>query len=241
VSSVTRANYEQAAGVVSDVTIDCAGNSKKYLADTDPLEDFRQSAEHRLRTLLDFPARIQLHISSVDVYDRLDSPETTHEDALISLPHASRYGFHKRLAEQIVQHHAGAWLILRLAGMIGSGLRKNPIHDILRGLPLRIHPDSRYQFMDTGDVARIAWDLVERGLRGEIVNVCGEGLVSPREVSEWAGLDLDLSGLRGDERPRVVNVSLDKLRGLGYSIPDTRETVRRFVMEHPRGAGLGLA
>src|SRR5689334_8921941 len=71
---VTRSNYDHHAGLSSDVVIDAAGNSKKFLAEDRPFDEFDLSVAHRLRTLRDFPARLHIHISSVDVYDDLTSP-----------------------------------------------------------------------------------------------------------------------------------------------------------------------
>jgi nucleoside-diphosphate-sugar epimerase len=225
---VTRTNYERATGRRYDVVVDCSGNSRKYVADEDPAGEFARSVAHRLRTLLDFPAGLQLHISSVDVYSDLTSPETTHEDASIDLGRSSHYGFHKLLAEELVQHYAPHWLILRLAGMVGPGLRKNPVYDILHGQPLRIHPDSRYQFLATADVARIGWELARREIRHEFVNVCGDGLVSPREIAAMAGRSLDLSLLGAEAAPRVVDASVEKLRRL-LPVPTSRQTLARFL------------
>jgi nucleoside-diphosphate-sugar epimerase len=225
VVAVTRHSYDQHRGQPSDVVVDCAGNSRKYLADEDPIEDLKATVEHRLRTLRDFPARLQVHISSVDVYDRLDSPLTTREGA-------SHYGFHKRLAEALVQHYAPDWLILRLGGMVGPGLRKNPVHDVLSGSPLWIHPDSQYQFLQTGDVARIAWHLVSGGRRKEVFNLCGEGLISPREVAGFAGRELDLARVSPRDPPRIVDISLEKL-GRHITVPSSRDAVRSFLQGRP--------
>src|SRR5262249_25120759 len=147
----------------SYVVIESACNSKKFLAEERPFAEFDHSVTHRLRTLRDFPARLHVHISSVDVYDDLSSPATTGESAAAGPENPSHYGFHKFLAEELVRHHAATWLIARLAGMVGPGLRKNPVFDLSRGQPLRIHPDSQYQFMHTDDVAACIWTLVERG------------------------------------------------------------------------------
>lgn len=228
VVAVTRESYDRLRGRPSDVVVDCAGNSRKYLAEEDPLEDLAATVEHRLRTLRDFPAGLQVHISSVDVYDRLDSPATTHEDAVLRAGGASHYGFHKRLAEALVQHYAPDWLILRLGGMVGPGLRKNPVHDVLTGAPLWISPDSQYQFLQTEDVARIAWSLVSGGCRQEIFNVCGDGLVSPREVARLAGRELDLARISPLELPRVVDISIEKL-GRHVAVPRSLDAVRSFL------------
>jgi nucleoside-diphosphate-sugar epimerase len=227
-AEVTREAYVELRGRESDVLIEAAGNSKKFLADQNPAAEFEASVTHRLRTLLDFPARFHLHISSVDIYNDLTSPATTREDSLVDISRSSRYGAHKFLAEQLVRHYASRWLIVRLAGMVGPGLRKNPVYDILHGQPLRIHPDSRYQFLHTDDAAQIAWNLVQSGATGEAFNVCGDGLISPQEISLLAGRPLNLTFLAAEVRPRIVNVSVTKIKGR-TSLPATRQTIEAYV------------
>lgn len=230
---VTEENYDSFGVTRADVVIEAACNSVKFLADENPLAEFRASVTHRLETLLRFPGGLQLHISSVDVYSDLTSPATTREDSHIDIAATSRYGAHKLLAEQLVQHYAPRWLILRLAGMVGPGLRKNPVFDILHGRPLRVHPDSRYQYMHTDDVARIGWGLVERGVQNEIYNICGNGLISMREIATLANKEMDLTALPPDAKPRIVEASNEKIRQL-FPIPKTIDTVREFVRSAAR-------
>ena len=226
---ITRENHEAHLGSAFDILVDAAGNSKKYLADEDPEEDFRRSVDHRLRTLLSFRADVHLHVSSVDVYEDLTSPATTREDRVIDGPRSSsRYGFHKLLAEDLVRHYAKEWLIVRLAGMVGPELRKNPVFDVLHDRPLRIHPDSRYQYMLTDDAARISLRLVSDGVRREAINVCGSGVISPKQIADLAGRTMDLRELPSTAVPRVVEASVEKLAGRGFSV-DTTETIRSFV------------
>lgn len=231
---VTRQNYSTHAGLKSDVLIEAACNSKKFLADENPLADFQASVEHRLKTLRDFPARYHLHISSVDVYSDLASPATTWEDSPVDPARGSHYGLHKLFAENLVRHYTQNWLILRLAGMVGPGLRKNPVFDILNDRPLRIHPDSRYQYMHTDEVARIGWALMEKSVVGEIFNVCGDGLIAMSEIARLAGKDLDLSLLSPAAVPRVVEACNEKIKGQQV-LPRTIETIKRFVMEAAQG------
>jgi nucleoside-diphosphate-sugar epimerase len=232
---VTRHNYGQLAGVRSDIVIDAAGNSRKYLADAEPIEEFALSVTHRLRTVLDFPADQHVHVSSADVYSDLSSPESTREDSAIDLAKVSHYGFHKLLAEQVVQHYAERWLIVRLAGMVGPGLRKNPVYDILNAQPLRIHPDSQYQFMNTGDVARIVWSLVEHGIHGEVFNLCGDGLISPAAIADIAGMELNTSLLTPMTTPRVMHIDNERIKRLS-PVPSTHRSIREF-METPTISG----
>ncbi len=236
--AVTRGNYGGFAGRTSDVTIEAACNSRKFLAEEEPVPEFDLSVRHRLRTLHDFPAKLHVHVSSVDVYRDLTSPQTTREDSADNVGSGSNYGFHKLLAEELVEHYADRWLIVRLAGMVGTRLRKNPVYDIVHGQPLRIHPDSQYQFMGTDEVARIVWELVEEGIDGEVFNVCGEGLVAPRQIAELAGRDMNLSLLDDAERPRVVDINLEKLRKRKV-IASSMSSIVRFLRDQGLRAGRG--
>ncbi|HYG23853.1 MAG TPA: NAD-dependent epimerase/dehydratase family protein [Verrucomicrobiae bacterium] len=234
---VTRQNFDALPAAHSDVVIEAACNSRKFLADQDPAGEFAASVQHRLLSLQKFTAGLQLHISSVDVYNDVSSPGTTREDAPIDVRSSSRYGFHKHLAEQLVQHYASSWLIVRLAGMVGPGLRKNPVFDIINGQPLRIHPDSRYQFMLTDEVAQVAWALVQTGFRQQIFNVCGTGLISMREVAAIAQRDLNLAMLPADAIPRVVEASNEKLAAL-FPVNSSVYAIETFLREH-RAPNLG--
>jgi nucleoside-diphosphate-sugar epimerase len=228
VRAVTRANYRQNAGQESDLVIEAACNSKKYVADRHPLEDFELSVTHRLRTLRDFPSRFHLHISSVDVYTDLASSEKTRETAIADFERSSLYGFHKLLAEQLVRRYAARWLIFRLAGMVGDGLRKNPVFDILNRKALFIHPDSQYQYLSTTEVARIAIRLFEDGIHGEIFNVCGEGLISPRRIAEIAEEAIVSSEESNSAEPRIVSVNVDKIKEI-VPVSQTESTIVDYI------------
>ena len=228
VRGVTRDNYDALRGTQSDIVIDAAGNSVKYFADRDPVAEFDRSVAHRLRTLHDFPAALHVHISSVDVYADLTSPAATREETPIDIARASHYGVHKFLAEQLVRHYAQRWLIVRLAGMVGPALRKNPVFDILNGNPLRIHPDSQYQFMPTDAAAAAVRTLVERDVENDVLNVCGDGLVSPRDIARVAGRELNLSELAAGAEPRIVHINIEKIERF-TPMPRSDESVRAFV------------
>jgi nucleoside-diphosphate-sugar epimerase len=228
--SVDRSGYAEAPRHGADVLINAAGNSAKYIADRDPVADFEQTVSLTLRAASDFRPGLYVLVSSVDVYPRLWHPEWTRESSVITPLEASVYGFHKRLAELSVQRHAGKWLIPRLAGMVGPGLRKNPVYDVLHGEPLRIHPDSQYQFMTTDDAAAAVWELIAANVDNEIYNVCGRGVMSPREIAELAGRPLHVHPEAARAEPRIVNVSIEKISAI-RSMPSTRESVAAFVRE----------
>lgn len=234
--SVGRGDYSAAVGTPCDVLVSASGNPVKYLADRDPAADFRQSVEAVVTASKDFRPRLHVLVSSVDVYSDLTRPGSTGEDTLLNPVDASMYGFHKQLAELCVRRHNQDWLIVRLAGMVGPGLRKNPVFDVVNGAPLRISPDSRYQFMSTDDVADVTWQLVDRGERQAVFNVCGSGLISPREIAALAGREFSVHAEARDLPPRIVDVAIDRISRV-RPMPSTRDTIARFVAERAARAG----
>src|SRR4051812_21438936 len=93
VLAINRATYGGGVGKESDVVIEAACNSRKFWAEEHPLDEFDHSVGHRIRTLRDFPARLHLHLSSVDVYDDLSTRATTTESSS-AVGHGSNYGCH---------------------------------------------------------------------------------------------------------------------------------------------------
>lgn len=220
-------NYRDHVGGGCEILINANGNSKKFLAREDPVREFRESVESVRSSLVDFKAERYVHLSTGDVYPDCSSPETTREDMEIDITLQSPYGFHKYLAEQCVRHAAKRWLIIRMGGFVGPGLKKNPVYDILHGGPLWLDPESRLEYLHTDENARIVFELIDCGLEEEVVNVCGKGLVSLTEVMEAAGTTVEVK----PGSPRITyDVSIEKLERI-LPVPESRKTVLDFVKE----------
>lgn len=220
-------NYRDHVGGGCEIFINANGNSKKFLAREDPVREFRESVESVRTSLVDFKAERYVHLSTGDVYPDCSSPETTREDMEIDIALQSPYGFHKYLAEQCVRHAAKRWLIIRMGGFVGPGLKKNPVYDILHGGPLWVDPESRLEYLHTDENARILFELINRGLEGEVVNVCGKGKVKLSEVMDAVGRTVEVK----PGSPRITyDVSIDKLEKI-LPVPESRKTVLDFVKE----------
>jgi nucleoside-diphosphate-sugar epimerase len=222
---IGREESEGLTGSQFDVLVNANGNSSKILATRDPIEDFDKSVRRVRRSLIEFESGVYVYLSTCDVYPDCSSAETTREDSAIRVADQSAYGFHKWIAEETVRHAAGRWLIFRLGGMVGPGLRKNAVFDVLNGGPVWLDPGSRLQFMVTDRVAGIVLDLVERGIQGRTLNLCGKGTVRVRDMMEWSGRNVSVS----PGAPLVTyDVSTAAIAALA-SIPSTEETVREFI------------
>jgi nucleoside-diphosphate-sugar epimerase len=229
---LSRHTYHRYVGTQCDVLINANGNSKKYFPRDNPVGDFDQSVRSVRASLVDFAARHYVQLSSCDVYPDCSSPATTNEALIPDVTRQSPYGFHKYLAEQCVRHASPCWLIVRLGSMVGPGLKKNPIFDILNRKPLWLDPASDLQFLHTDAVARIVFSLIDHRLSGQVINVCGKGVISLGEVMEISGNSVPVQA----DSPRVrYEVCIQKLSQI-QPVPDSRETVRQFVGEYARGA-----
>lgn len=222
---IDRQNYGNYAGARCDIFVNANGNSRKPLAKTEPLREFDASVRSVRASLIDFPCDQYVHLSSCDVYPDCSSPEFTKEDQRFDPAHQSPYGFHKYLAEECVRHAAGNWLIFRLGGFVGPGLKKNAVFDILTGGPLWLDPNSALQFLHTESAAEIMLDLAARGtVSRETFNLCGRGLIELTEIMEIAGTVPVQPG-----SPCVrYDVSIEKISQV-VAVPDTRTTVLEFV------------
>lgn len=222
---IGRVNYSEFVGRHCDILINANGNSKKFLAREQPLQEFDSSVRSVRASLIDFHADYYIYLSSCDVYPDCSSPLVTQETSELDPVRQSPYGFHKYLAEACVRHAAQRWLIVRQGGFVGPGMKKNPIFDILRGGPLWLDPASELQYLHTDDNARIVFELIKQGTNNEIINVCGRGLISLQEVINLKGGAIEVKA--GSPRVRY-DVSIEKLSAL-VTVPETRETVMNFV------------
>jgi nucleoside-diphosphate-sugar epimerase len=224
---VTRENYDSLRGTSCDVLINANGNSKKFLATREPLNEFDQSVRSVARSLEDFRCGIYVFLSTGDVYPDQSSPAVTREDQPIDPARQSRYGLHKCLAEQLVRSTQPNWLILRMGGFVGPGLRKNAIYDMLTGGPVWLSPQSELQFISTDRAAHLVWNLIARDVRNEIVNLGARGTVNLGALHKKIG---SASQFMPDAPTVRFELSLEKLAGLADGImPSSEAEMETFL------------
>ncbi len=224
---ITRQNYADYVSTGCDVLINADGNSRKYLAAKDPKLDFKLNVQSAMNSLVDFDCDLYVLLSSLDVYNDVSDPNNNHEDVSIRPEELSNYGFSKYLAELFVQKYSRNWLIVRLCGMVGEGLNKNPIYDLLNAQPLRVSPHSTYHYLNTEDVAKIVYRLISDGYRNQIFNVCSDGVITISEVQSMLGITSE----DNDTKTEHYNVNIQKLKSL-YPVPSATATVREFISYH---------
>ena len=225
---IDQEEYADHLGRTCDLLINANGNSRKYLAREAPLADFAMNVTSVRRSLEDFRYGKYVLFSSADVYPDASAPDTTDEDSSINPALQTPYGFHKYLAEQCVRHRAARWLILRLSGFVGPGLKKNAVHDVLRGNPLWVDAASEFQYLHTSDLASIVLRLAAmHDTDGQVVNVGARGTISVAELARLSGRPLTV--LAGSPRVRC-ELALARLARF-CEVPATQAAVERFLGE----------
>ncbi|HTW72097.1 MAG TPA: NAD(P)-dependent oxidoreductase [Acetobacteraceae bacterium] len=235
---VTRDNYHDAAGSACDILINANGNSRKYLAEREPLAEFDMSVRSVAESLQAFRAGAYVFLSSGDVYPDTSSAAATREDQPIDKRRVNRYGLHKLLAETLVRSLHPNWLIVRMGGFVGPGLKKNAIFDMLTNQPIWLSPESQLQFISTDRAAALVWDLASRGVNGSVVNLGGRGLVRLGSLHERIGSAAPFKPASPAVR---YELDLNRLAALtSQTLPASAEEVEAFIAGWP-AAGMGTS
>ncbi len=224
---ITKNNFEEFRGTECDVIINANGNSKKYLSKNEPITDFDLSVRSVAISVHAFRYNSYVMLSSGDVYPRQDTPELTLEDQPFDPSQQSRYGLHQYLAEQLVRACGKPWMIVRMGGFVGPGLRKNAVHDMLTNKPVWLAPQSELQYISTDSAAEIIWELIESNAFNEVFNIGGEGTVNLATLHGKIGS----SSLFLENAPCVrYELSLRKLSGAVNSLlPRAEDEISAFV------------
>jgi nucleoside-diphosphate-sugar epimerase len=224
VLGVDRGNYSTAVGQTADLLVNAGGSPDKRLAAERPLDGFRVNVEDVLRTISDFPSDQYVHMSTASVYGRTDDPSRNQEDVTIDPGALAPYGAFKYMAEVLVRAFAKRWSILRVGPVVGPGLRRNAIFDLLRHRSLFVSPESTLCYIDSGSVARAVWELREPA--GEIHNVAGRGTVRLANVAEELGIELPRALWTLPVERMALNVEKALAR---MELPSTGTVVREFA------------
>lgn len=179
---ITRKNYKRFVGKSCNILINSSTNSKKFLSETDFDYDYNETVNNVLNSIKNFKFKKYILISSSDVYNEKNQLDKTKENSIIDVSSLSNYAFNKYYAELLVQKKIKNWLIFRCGGLIGKGLKKNPIYDLLNNKKLFIDPKSKFQFIDTVEVAEIILVIIKRKIKNNIFNLSGQGNIKIKDI-----------------------------------------------------------
>jgi len=223
VTVITKGNYREYQGKWFDVFINANGNSKKFWANQNPEADYEASVISVKNSLDDFKFKKYVYISSSDVYPDHNTSEKTDELEIIDAGRLEAYGLHKYQAELLVKK-LPSYIILRLSAMVGPGLKKGVVKDILEGSPLFTTLNSRLGFITTEEVGRCIAELLKRNISQEIYNCGGKGNLSMTELGKLLGKGVVS---RPDAMGQQYEIDVDKLDAL-IGLQTSEQYIKNF-------------
>lgn len=225
VTSISKENYLQFVNHSFDVVINANGNSKRFWAIKNPLEDFILSTVSVYKSLFDFKFKTYMYISSSDVYVDHSSSASTLEDQIQDSSKLSSYGLHKYLSERIVENYCKSYIILRTSMLLGQNLKKGPIYDVLNKNPLFISKDSRLQMISTKEIAKIIIFFIDKKINQEIFNAGGKGVVDFEKIQTYFSIPISFQE-KNETQTYEMNVSkLNKL----FPLKSSEEYLEKFI------------
>jgi len=120
-------NVGEIDGKSFDMVVCAGAPAQKWIANREPEAD-REKIEGLIAHLKSMTCKTFVLISTVDVFK---SPLGVDEGDAVDESGLHAYGLNRRLLEKFVESHFSNYLIVRLPGLVGPGLRKNVIFDFL--------------------------------------------------------------------------------------------------------------
>ena len=225
VTSISKENYFQFINHPFDVVVNANGNSKRFWAIKNPLEDFNISTVSVYKSLFDFKFTTYVYISSSDVYVNHSSSTSTSEEQIQDSSKLSAYGLHKYLSERVVENHCKSYIILRASMLLGQNLKKGPIYDIINKNPLYISKTSRLQMISTQEIANVITFLIDNKIENDTFNVGGKEFVDFEEIQTYFSTPVTF---QDKNETQIYEMNISKLNKL-FSLKSSGKYLREFI------------
>jgi nucleoside-diphosphate-sugar epimerase len=172
-------NIDQIAGKRFSTVICAGAPAQKWIANKEPEAD-RAAIEKLIGHLKTIACARFVLISTVDVFQ---NPLGADEDSPVPEDGLHAYGLNRRLLEKFVESHFDNTLIIRLPGLVGPGLKKNIVFDLLNDNNLAsIDSRGSFQFYPMVNLWHDIQIALQAGLK--LVHLAAE----PIAVSQVANL-----------------------------------------------------
>ncbi|MGY4490168.1 pyridine nucleotide transhydrogenase [Pseudomonas sp. TE3610] len=218
-------------------TLVCAGApAQKWLANREPAADQR-AIDTLIGHLATVRCKVFVLISTVDVFAH---PVGVDEYSPVQEGDLQPYGLHRRYLEKFVASHFPRHLIVRLPGLVGPGLRKNVVYDLLNDNNLGAI-DSRgvFQFYPMVNLWYDIQIALQAGL--SLVHLGAEPISVARLAQQGFGRPLEQhleqSPAIYDMRTRFANL-YGAAGHYPYSVRDTLMAVRAYAQSEAPHAAL---
>lgn len=173
-------NIEKIQNKSFDTVVCAAAPAQKWIANQKPDED-NKIIDQLIGHISTIKCNKFILISTVDVFK---NPNNVNENSPIDEVGLHAYGLHRRKLEKFVVENFEDYLIIRLPGLVGPGLKKNVIFDFLNNNNIdAIESRGLFQFYPMVNL----WSDIQQALQGELklVHFTSEP-ISVNEIAEKA-------------------------------------------------------
>lgn len=206
----------------------CAGApAQKWIANRDPAAD-KANVERLIAHLDEVACTKFILISTVDVFA---NPEKVTERSIVDEQYLGAYGLHRRMLEKFVQDRFSDHLIVRLPGLVGPGLRKNAIYDLLNGNNLAAI-DSRAVFQFYPMINLWADLKIACAASLRLVHLTAEPISIANAYEDGFGVPFDQPGLGTPANYDMHTVHAELFGGKGcyqYSARESIQAIRAYA------------
>lgn len=224
---IQRHNSSSFLGKPCDILIYANGNAMKWRANNDPLFDFHASVGSLATYLHGIKFKRFVFLSTVDVYSKKESSRYTAEDSIIDEADLDTYGYHKLIAEKYVKKFVkDKFLILRLPGIVGPGLTKNPVFDYIhQHKKVMVSKKSKLCFIHTDQIADILFQLLQHQ-KYDIYNVASSNSIQIQDIESIVGFK---SAYTEEAALSIQNyqINTDKLKNI-IDIPTSEDAIALY-------------
>ncbi len=189
---IQKENKENFFGKECDMLIFANGNALKYKANEDPLFDFYASVASVAEYIHKIKFKKFIHLSTVDVYGDKISTMETKEDVNIDTRKLNVYSYHKYCAEECVKQFCDNYLIFRLSGLVGDGLKKNAAYDFAhKDKKVMLSPETTHNYINTRFIAETIFHIIDLGIENETFNLASKNAIRIGDIENIIGVKTD--------------------------------------------------
>jgi len=152
-----------------DILVNCAGFSIMYEARKNPAK-MQAVEDYTFERISNVQFDYLIHLSTIYTVANPTDP----------------YGRIKIAMENRVLEKYPKAAVLRLGSILGEGLKKNVVFDLLHDKSLWVTSDSIYNYISTEEVSKIIMKLIEVPIEG-IINIGASESISVKETAELMG------------------------------------------------------
>lgn len=216
---------------IFDCVVCAAAPAQKWIANREPEADL-QNIQHLIGHLSTIQCRTFVLISTVDVFK---TPIGVTEDTQVNESGLHPYGLHRRYLETFIESRFVRHLIVRLPGLVGLGLGKNVIFDLLNDNNLdAIDSRSIFQFYPMVNL----WYDIQTALRAQLslVHLSAEPISVAEVAREGFGrlFEHTLTNLPAHYDFQSNHSELFGGRGAyQYSKRETLQAIRAYAQSEP--------